>query len=221
MIISHKHKFIFIKTRKTAGTSIEAYLKQFLGEDDIVSPDMLPKDYDPFVESLYQLKYFTISKRPAHLKASLKALLGRDTTNRKHIPAVSIRSRVPKQVWNSYFKFCFEREPLDKNVSFFKYRKENHIPTLTWESFIKSRNFCYNYPQYTDFNGNVIVDYVGRYENLEEEMKYICGRIGIPYHGLPRENVSKDRTSYIEFYDLEERKLIEQLFAKEVSKLEA
>ena len=38
MIISHKHRFIFIKTRKTAGTSIEIFLSQFCDKDDILTP---------------------------------------------------------------------------------------------------------------------------------------------------------------------------------------
>ncbi|MEL6382956.1 MAG: chondroitin 4-O-sulfotransferase, partial [Cyanobacteria bacterium J06626_18] len=31
MIISHEYKFIFLKTRKTAGTSIEIALSKFCG----------------------------------------------------------------------------------------------------------------------------------------------------------------------------------------------
>ena len=38
MIISHKHKFIFVKTVKTAGTSIEAFLSQHCGPDDVLTP---------------------------------------------------------------------------------------------------------------------------------------------------------------------------------------
>ena len=36
MIISHKHQFIFIKTVKTAGTSIEVLLDSICGPDDVV-----------------------------------------------------------------------------------------------------------------------------------------------------------------------------------------
>ena len=38
MIVSHRHRFIFIKTRKTAGTSIEIALSAHCGPDDIMSP---------------------------------------------------------------------------------------------------------------------------------------------------------------------------------------
>ena len=44
MIISHKYKFIFIKTRKTAGSSIEYNLSNYLGDDDVITPlDGIPK----------------------------------------------------------------------------------------------------------------------------------------------------------------------------------
>jgi hypothetical protein len=38
MIISHKHKFIFFKTKKTAGTSIEIALSKYRGPDDVITP---------------------------------------------------------------------------------------------------------------------------------------------------------------------------------------
>lgn len=43
MIISHQHKFIFIKTKKTAGTSIEIALSKICGEQDIITP-VSPED---------------------------------------------------------------------------------------------------------------------------------------------------------------------------------
>lgn len=38
MIISHKHRFFFVKTRKTVGTSLEIALSKICGQDDVITP---------------------------------------------------------------------------------------------------------------------------------------------------------------------------------------
>ena len=38
MIVSHEHKFIFLKTKKTAGTSVELALTELCGPDDVITP---------------------------------------------------------------------------------------------------------------------------------------------------------------------------------------
>ena len=37
MILSHKHKFVFVKNRKVAGTSVEVALSPHCGPDDILT----------------------------------------------------------------------------------------------------------------------------------------------------------------------------------------
>ncbi len=43
MIVSHKHQFVFLKTRKSAGTSAEIALSKHCGPDDIITP-LSPED---------------------------------------------------------------------------------------------------------------------------------------------------------------------------------
>ena len=43
MIASHRHRFIFLKTRKTAGTSVEIALSKVCGPDDIIT-EISPED---------------------------------------------------------------------------------------------------------------------------------------------------------------------------------
>ena len=43
MIASHQHRFIFLKTRKTAGTSVEIALSKVCGPDDIIT-EISPED---------------------------------------------------------------------------------------------------------------------------------------------------------------------------------
>lgn len=44
MIISYRYNFIFIKTQKTAGTSLELCLSKFMGSDDIITPVAPPDE---------------------------------------------------------------------------------------------------------------------------------------------------------------------------------
>ena len=69
MIISHKYKFIFIKTLKTAGTSLEVYLSSICGEKDIFTP-IFPKikehqsrNFRPFFNPFREFKCFNYNPR--------------------------------------------------------------------------------------------------------------------------------------------------------------
>ncbi|NOQ17290.1 MAG: hypothetical protein GQ581_09540 [Methyloprofundus sp.] len=126
MIISHKHKFIFIKTRKTAGTSIEKALLSICGEDDVITRDHLHQgEEDVFKEDArnYEGQWLPV-KELLSSRTLLDAMrVGRDWAQRpkfyNHMTANSVKSRIDKGVWDSYYKFCFERNPWDKCISFY------------------------------------------------------------------------------------------------------
>ena len=138
MIISHKYRFIFVKTLKTAGTSIEVFLSQFCGPDDILTPIL------PHVEP----------HRPRNHEGFFN-----------HMPAHEIRDRVGWDVWNGYFKFCVERNPWDKTLSYYHMMNVHQGGGLTLGDYLATNDFPLNAPKYTepDAKDRVIVDRVLRY----------------------------------------------------------
>lgn len=128
MIISHRHRFIFIKTEKTAGTSIELALARICGPEDTVTAVVHPADrelqkslgsgYRSQQNDVIPLRFLT----PLDMARGLKE--GRRPRFTNHMGATDIRRFVPREVWNDYYKFCVERNPWDKVVSLYSWWKE-------------------------------------------------------------------------------------------------
>jgi len=109
MIISHKHRFVFIKTRKTAGTSMEIALSKYCGPDDIITP-ISPNDESTRRSLGYRGPQnceipLSSYSRKAFLKAAYRR---RRLSFRNHSSAAFIMKYLDDEKWNSYFKFCFE-----------------------------------------------------------------------------------------------------------------
>lgn len=143
MIISHQHKFIFVKTRKTAGSSIEKYLINYLGAKDICTgseADGTPK-------------------------------LNTQETN-GHRGWQWIENQYPEE-WNSYYKFAVERNPWDKMVSaFFYYMKRKPKKVAKgFEAFVKGakdQNDWGMYAQGKQLKVDTLIDYTKLHESFIE-----------------------------------------------------
>jgi len=225
MILSHRYKFIFIKTRKTAGTSIEVYLSQFTGANDVVTPissssdDHHPQNYrglfNPFIE-LTNKNLDTLSR----LRALRDFIIVRRFYN--HIPAFRVRSRIDPEIWNTYFKFCVERNPWEKTLSHYYFKKYSKHENYTFAKYLTRKNFCLNYPLYMDESGKeIIVDRVLRYENLDLELTDVFTQLGIPFTGRlnVREKTSqrKIRQPYWEVLTQEQIDILTDVFTKEIN----
>ena len=221
MVISHKYKFIFVKTVKTAGTSIEIFLSQHCGENDIltpITPHVYPhvaRNYKGFSNPITDI----ILKRGRGIKNTFRQWVHLNKYY-SHMPARIIRRRVSPQVWNSYFKFCVERNPWDKTISHYYMIKHRSGGTLTLEDYFKKGSFCINYPKYIDDKGNLLVDKVVKFENLEKELDVIFKHIEVPFAGelgvKAKSEYRKNRKPYREVLLKEQKELIDRVFRKEI-----
>ena len=66
-----------------------------------------------------------------------------------------------------------------------------------------------------DKKGDILVDKVGRYENLEADTNEILDRIGVQCERLSRINATK-HTHYSEYYTPETRDLVREKWAREI-----
>jgi len=220
MIVSHRYRFIFLKTRKTAGTSIEIALSRFCGEDDIITP--ITKEDERTRRGLgYQ--------GPKHFRLSLlkysRADWMRLFTKFKpagcynHMPASLIRSWVGEDVWNSYYKFAFERNPWDKVISSYYWRTRRSHPPPPFSDFVQQQAHRLSDFHIYTMDGKPVVDHVGRFENLEEELASIVKRLDLPENLLLPRAKSKqrrDKRHYREVYGPDERLRVEEEFAREI-----
>jgi hypothetical protein len=229
MIISHQHKFIFLKTKKTAGTAIEAALSELCGPLDVITPyrEESEQDRKGLPPQNYRIEHPLKPKRPL-----LRRLLMRPERYYhhsvgfyEHMPASRVRDYVGEEVWRSYFKFAFDRNPWDRQVSWYLYKTKSKRFRPSFEQFMSSRRRAYvtNYAIYT-LDGALAVDFVGRYERLEEDLNAALAKAGVPGCSVkvPRTNVTPDRDEardYRSYYSADTRALVADWYQPEIALL--
>ena len=68
-----------------------------------------------------------------------------------------------------------------------------------------------------DLNGDVIVDFIGKYENLQGDFDAVCKRIGVATPTLGHKKKSTDRSKdYRSYYDDECVELVAKQFARDI-----
>ena len=197
-MISHKHKFIFIHIPKTGGTSIERALEPTISLED---PDC----------------------HAGHVE-------GNTLIEGKHWRTIDYQSKFP-ELFDSYFKFMFIRNPWDRMVSRYEWRRflaplkfegerAEKISNQDFKDFLQKQGvemfekWCY-VDLMQDSNGHRAIDFVGRFENLQNDFDVVCDKIGTPRQELLNTNHVK-RKNYTEYYNNETREMVAQGFKRDI-----
>jgi hypothetical protein len=145
MIISHKYKFIFIKTGKVAGSSLELALRPHLGVDDIVTPiaedtrrgvssnDFVPTDHGLGAGPKNFINNIDYKRRIS--EAGARGVFY------EHAWAYEIKGQVSSEIWDNYYKFTIERDPRDKSLSVY-YHNRNGLSWPIRQHLINSCRLC-------------------------------------------------------------------------------
>ena len=191
MIVSHSHKFVFVKTPKTAGTSIVSAIRRFT-DISLRNYDMgdHEKYYDIIQKNSKFENYFSFSfvRNPWDLRLS------------RYFYLKNIEVPMKKQKGEVYDETILQTDNFKdwcKIGSWFPADNEGQY------SFMCNKN--------EEFS----VDFVGRYENLTDDFNQICDTLNLKINILPSENTTKHK-HYTEYYNDETREIVAEKYAKDI-----
>ncbi|MEH6580563.1 MAG: sulfotransferase family 2 domain-containing protein [Halioglobus sp.] len=189
-------------------------------------------------DSVGKFRYWHRTLRERHLRpyvfihinktggSSIEKALG---AGLDHSTALEKYQQLGARAWRDKFVFTIVRNPWDKVVSHYHYRVktnqtglgDNALPFRDWllRCYVERDPRYYDQPRMfmpqrdwlTDEHGELLVDYVGKFENLQQDFATICARLSVTAelgHAKP-----SDRASYRDYYDAETELLIAEHFA--------
>ena len=200
MIHSNKYGFLYIAVAKTATTLIEDTIRKNLKCEQLN----------------HIFKASGIEKLDLH----------------KHSTLQEIQLRLPEV--EKYWKFAFVRNPYSRVVSWFSYLTQGLNDQIVQEAHIETygtnyltgdfKDFC-NFAPYWVFNNqffhlcdkneNIKIDFIGRFENFQEDFNIVCDKIGIARQQFAHKNKSNHK-HYTEYYDDETKSIVAEKYAKDI-----
>ena len=205
-LLNNHNKFIFFHLYKCGGTSLRDILKPHLS--DIMFPNKfqelgnahsLPRDIREIYKNIDKIELF-----------------------------------------DSYYKFTFVRNPFDWLLSIYYYilKNVNHnehfiVKDMSLLQFLnyyvndmrksnENKDLGHNkvtnlYEYVTDEKGNLLVDFIGRFENMENDMMLICQKLGLYFKDIPLLNVNLGKEKdYRKYYDTESIDFVNENFKKDL-----
>ncbi len=185
MIVSFRHKFVFVAVPKTGTHSVRQALREQLGPDDIEQVGLFVNKRFPFDE-LAKIKH-------------------------GHLSLQQVRPFLGEAAFAESFKFAFVRNPFDRFVSYCAFMTRDsdafeREPRQVMRHILFDLRpldhilFQPQHPLLVGPDGRLLTDDIGRVEDMQASYDRICAKIGIPTAPLGQVNSSR-RSGYRDYYD--------------------
>lgn len=196
MIANYKFNFLYIHIQKTAGTSIQHRLMKLPSSHIIYNSHTRIKDIE-FTPELANCFIFAFVRNPWDRLVSWYNM------------------SIQKGPVNAFHKYTLENS---KNFSEFL----NCTDII--DDYLDNTNHLIQYKKSIAFNqidyisdksGKIMADYIGRFENLNEDFKIISDIIGIKNVTLPHLN-TRIHPDYREYYSAADAEKVFKMYKKDI-----
>lgn len=211
MLLCHRYRFLFVHVAKTGGSSIRRALRPY-------------RRGHPYAALQFFNRRFS---RLTHHRLGCQFP--------RHARIVAAEEMLPHDFFEQLYKFGFVRNPWDLQVSSYHHLRRERPELLRgrkdFEVFLRWKldaQRLYQYHLDTSIeiqanylkggSGELAVNFVGRYERLQEDFDTVCETVGIRPFRLPHRRRATDRTAYREYYTAETRALVARHFAEDIER---
>jgi hypothetical protein len=202
VLVVHTHRFVFLKTNKTAGTSIEMFLQSLCAPSGTaITERQHAQVKDDYIAGMRLVR--PRDKQP------------QDSLWYNHMPAIAVRAQLGADLWDAYVKVTSVRNPLDLAVSRFHYCRKVGGEQHSGESLTARRSAFKevildtkwtNSMAATHINDTLAADRIIRFEQLTQDVETFCKdqSINIDAVNLPvtkRTVEDREDIHFREYYD--------------------
>jgi len=217
-IISDENKFIFLHVAKTGGRSINKLLMRICGKQCAFNTATLNPD---------------VNRLGRKIALETKARCGRDKWD-SYFKFAFVRNPWDRAVSmyenlrSDYYRFKIheEIEKTDKvvyteeilkllNIKFDEFSFDVFVRSIIRDKIFNNYHWDKQINVVTDDKGTLILDFIGRYENLQNDFNHICDIIGLQKFILPHYNKT-NHAHYSEYYNSELKKIIEIAYKDDI-----
>lgn len=206
MLVSHKHKFIYIKSIKTAGTSTEIFLEPYCVSNVLESHG----------REMIQTNEGIIGTRMNQHLAEISEFYN-------HMPPYKIKNSIGEETFNSYTKIINIRNPFDMMVSHYYFKPTFELYSngeMSFEDYLLKTNVVEDLSKkYRDLmyiGDEFIIDEIVRFENLEEDIFKLLDKLELPSPkrelGEYKKNKRRPDKDWKKMYSTETKELVEKHF---------